>query len=98
MWCKDNSFHYALGANMFSSNHELYNYVEALISKLDEENEEKWSKRFEDALRISSLPGEILGELLKTMRDFRCTEIPNKIKINKEIDRIIIMLEKTLNH
>ncbi len=83
---------------MFSSNQEFYTYIESLMEKLDEANERQWSSTFRDALAISSLPGEILGKLWLTLREFQATEIPQRLGIKNEIQEVTESLGKIIGH
>lgn len=48
---------------MISNNSELYDTVRSLIRQLTAAGEVKWSFALSDALSISSVPGEVLGEI-----------------------------------
>ena len=82
---------------MFSNNQEFYAYIEALCQKLTLANEEKWSKALRDAMAISSLSGEVLGELRLTLKKLQETQIPLRLGIKDEIRDIIRGLDKILN-
>lgn len=83
---------------MFSSNQELYVYIELLIKKLDNANEALWSLSFREALAISSLPGEVLGKLWLTLREFQTTKIPKQLGIKDEIQKLTEDLGKVLGN
>jgi hypothetical protein len=83
---------------MFSSNQEFYEYIEKLIQRLDGANEKKWSAEFNNALAFSSLPGEVLGKLWLTLRNFQTTKIPKELGMKDEIEKVIESLGKILGN
>jgi hypothetical protein len=81
---------------MFANNQELFEYIENLIKKLNENNEKTWGEALTNALRISSLPGEVLGQIWLTLKEFNCTEVPKRLKMKKELQLLIVELEKAI--
>jgi len=79
---------------MFKNNQELYDFVDVLILKLKEIDEQQWAVAFQDAKTISAMPGEILGELRAAFIKFRKTRIPKEIGVQNEVKDAI----KYLNH
>ncbi len=82
---------------MLSSNKELFDFINKLIIKLQEINEENWSKAFKNAMAISFMPGEILGEIRLTLTNFKNTDLPKQLKIEEEINDAIKSLDAALN-
>ncbi len=82
---------------MFSSNKELFEFINFLIKKLDSIGEAQWSIAFSDAIHISFMPGELLGAIRFTLRKFQKTEIPARLDIEKEISGAIDSLDKALS-
>ena len=60
---------------MISNNSELYDAVEKLSKALQNAGQQQWSQSLNDALSISSVPGEILGEIRLQLRNRKETEI-----------------------
>lgn len=81
---------------MFSSNKELFEFINSLIKKLDSIGETQWSIAFSDAIHISFMPGELLGAIRFTLRKFQKTKIPARLDIEKEISGAIDSLDKAL--
>ena len=79
---------------MFSSNKELFEFINSLIKKLEAASEAQWSIAFDDAIHISFMPGELLGAIRHTLINFQKTELPTKLNIEKEISGAIESLDK----
>ena len=45
-------------------------------------------------MNISFMPGEVLGELRDTLRNFRMTKIPEQLNLLKEIDAALNSLDE----
>lgn len=83
---------------MFSSNREIYHFVGTIIEKLDEIQEKQWSSAFRNALSISSVEGEILGETWLTLKSFQKTEFPERFNIKNEVVEAIKVVGKALGN
>jgi hypothetical protein len=51
---------------MFTNNTELFIFIKDLMEKLQSIQENDWSDTFKNAIAISFMPGEILGEVRLT--------------------------------
>jgi len=63
---------------MIRTNNDLYQAVNELIRTLDNTGEQELASGLHDALGISSLPGEILGEIrlqLRRLSESLCSRI-----------------------
>lgn len=80
----------------FSNNEEFYIFIESLIVKLRDENQDDWATKFENALRIGSLPGEIFGELRLNLLALQKTDIPTQLGLKNNIRGAIRALDKAL--
>jgi hypothetical protein len=81
---------------MISNNYELYESIGSLSQKLRSFGEERWSSLLDDALSISSLPGEILGEIRLQLFNLCDTEIPARLELKAQIDESLSYLDKVL--
>ena len=79
---------------MFANNRELFDFIRSLVERLDAAGEFQWSASFRDAMNISFMPGEVLGELRYTLRNFRMTKIPEQLNLLKEIDAALSSLDE----
>ena len=80
----------------FSNNEELYIFIESLIVRLRDENQDNWGTKLENALHISALPGEILGELRLNLLELQKTDIPNQLGVQISIRSAIDALDEAL--
>jgi len=81
---------------MISSNSELYDAVEKLGKALENARQQQWSESLNDALSISSVPGEILGEIRLQLRNLKETEIPDRLGLTPQLSEALGYLEKIL--
>lgn len=79
---------------MFANNRELFDFIRLLVEKLDAIGEFQWSASLRDAMNISFMPGEVLGALKGTLRDFRKRKIPKQLNLVKEIDTALKRLDE----
>ena len=80
----------------FSNNDEFYTFIKSLILKLKDKNQIDWAIKLENALRISSLPGEIFGELRLNLLELQKTDIPGQLDIQHDIRSAIQALNDAL--
>jgi hypothetical protein len=82
----------------FSSNSDLFQFINFLIQELKKINEDHWTSEFKNALSISVMPGELLGALRLTLLKFQKTDFPKKLKVDKDIREAIKELDKALGY
>jgi hypothetical protein len=82
---------------MFSNNKELFDFISSLIKKLQGINEDDWSEAFKNAMAISFMPGEILGEVRLTLINFKNTDLPKRLNLEQEINNAIKSLDQALS-
>lgn len=82
---------------MIKSNAELYASVEAIRTELDSVGEKEWSSALAEALSISTMPGEILGETRLQLRRLRRTNIPGNFGLEGRIDEALCYLDSILS-
>ena len=76
---------------MISSNTELYDAVEKLSKALQDAGQQQWCESLKDAMSISSVPGEILGEIRLQLRNLRKTEIPNRLGLTPQLFEALLI-------
>ena len=82
---------------MINNNADLYDTVHSLRDKLREAGEEDWSLALDEALSISSVPGEILGELRLQLQRVRGGPVGNQLGLNGQIDEALSYLNQILS-
>jgi hypothetical protein len=60
----------------FSNNSELFEFINFLIKRLQETDENAWASKFHDATMISFMPGELFGAIRLTLLNFQKTDLP----------------------
>jgi hypothetical protein len=81
---------------MISNNCELYDAVEKLSKALQNAGQQQWSQSLNDALSISSVPGEILGEIRLQLRNLKETEISDHLGLTPQLSEALGYLEQIL--
>jgi hypothetical protein len=81
---------------MILDNDELYAAISSLIDALQRGGEDRWGVALGEALSISTVPGEILGETRLQLRELRATSIPQKLGIEIVVDEAIAYLDSVL--
>ena len=81
---------------MISNNSELYDAVEKLGKALQNAGQQQWSQSLNDALSISSVPGEILGEIRLQLRNLKETEISDHLGLTPQLSEALGYLEQIL--
>ena len=79
---------------MISSNTELYVAVERLSKALQDAGQQQWGESLNDAMSISSVPGEVLGEIRLQLRNLRETQIPDRLGLTPQLSEALAYLER----
>ena len=82
----------------FSNNSDLFQFINTLIDELKKNQEPHWVSEFENAMAVSFMPGELLGALRLTLLKFQKTKIPKKLKLSKDIQEAIRVLDEALGY
>lgn len=82
---------------MFNNNKDLFNFIMELRERLQEIGEDDWSNIFKNAMSISFMPGELLGEMRLTLRNFQKTEIPKHLNLEREVKAALDALDQALD-
>lgn len=67
---------------MILSNSDLYVTVKAISEELQQAGEEQWSVALSDALSVSTIPGEVLGEIRLQLQRLRSSQASVKLDLN----------------
>lgn len=78
------------------SNSDLYATVEAIRAKLQRAGALEWSSALNDALHISSVPGEVLGETRLQLRRLQRSAIVSQLNLQEEIAKSLKYLDRIL--
>ena len=81
---------------MIRDNSDLYATIKALINQLSEAGEQQWSSALEDALSISTVPGEILGETRLQLQKLQGSSIPSLLGVDSKVDESLVYLDQIL--
>jgi len=80
----------------FANNDEFYAFIRSLIQKLRDNKQIDWATKLENALHISSLPGEIFGELRLNLVELQKTDIPGQLDVQHDVRSAIQTLNDAL--
>lgn len=81
---------------MISNNNELYDTIQSLVGRLTAAGEEKWSSALSDALSISTVPGEVLGETRLQLQRLRASSVATQLRLEQQVDEGIRYLNDIL--
>ncbi len=81
---------------MISNNSELYDAVAGLSKALKDAGQQQWGESLNDAMSISSVPGEILGEIRLQLRNLQKSGIPDRLGLTPQLSEALAYLEQML--
>ncbi len=81
---------------MIQSNKALYQEINDMIDVLKASGEQEFSRKLSDALSISTVPSEILGESRLAIVELSKTDLPERLNIQSKIDESLTYLNKIL--
>jgi hypothetical protein len=81
---------------MILDNENLYAIVQRLSAELREAGEEEWSSALNDAMTISTAPGEVLGEIRLQLQALRASKISAYSSWKDRIDEALSYLDSVL--
>ncbi len=81
---------------MILNNNNLYAVVRSLGEELQRNGDVQWSKALNDALAISSAPGEILGETRFQLQLILASGVADKLNLRGQISEAIDYLNEAL--
>ena len=71
---------------MIRSNKDLYQNINKIIVELKKAGQLKYVKQLEDALSISTIPGEVLGETRLALEALESANVVDKLNIRYDIE------------
>jgi hypothetical protein len=78
------------------TNQELYEAVRVIVDLLRDAGEQALAEDLRSALAISSLPGEILGEIRMTLQRLGSHPVYGKLEIRRRVDEGIDYVNRAL--
>lgn len=81
---------------MIQSNNRLYQEINEIIAVLKQSGEVKYASKLENALSISTIPSEILGELRIALLDLKKSNLSEELKIKGAINESLNYIDAIL--
>ncbi len=81
---------------MVSNNAHLYATIQALSNELRKAGEEEWSCQLTDAMSISTVTGEILGEIRLRLQKLEATQVPDVVGVKSQLMEALSYLNRIL--
>ena len=81
---------------MIQSNRDLYQNLNEIIRILNLSGEQEQAKQLEDALSISTVPSEVLGETRLVLINLKNTKLIEKLNLKIKIEKILQYLNSVL--
>jgi hypothetical protein len=82
---------------VITNNEDLYELIDNLSCRLRDAGETGWSDALKNALSISTVPGEILGETRLQLQKLRKTNLPNQLNLASQINDGVSYIDHILN-
>ena len=79
---------------MIQSNKALYQEINSIIDILKGLGKEEFAQKLADALSVSTIPSEILGESRIALEELSRTELPDQLNIQTKIDESLKYLNE----
>ena len=81
---------------MIQSNKALYQEINSIIDVLKGSGNEEFAQKLADALSISTIPSEILGESRIALEELSKTELPGELNIQTKNEKSLKYLNEIL--
>ena len=81
---------------MIRNNTDLYATVQVLSNELHKAGEKQWSSALNNAMSISTVPGEVLGETRLQLQKLQTSQIPTLRAFKWQIDEALSYLDEIL--
>lgn len=81
---------------MIQSNKDLYQKINKIIEVLKSSGDQRFSQKLSDALSISTIPSEILGESRLAIFELKKTDLPEQLNIKNEVEESLQYLNRIL--
>ena len=85
-----------MSSGRISSNTELYAFINSLIDELKQKDQAFWADRMSNAMSISAMAGEILGELRLALLEFRKTRLVRELNRQADLRQAIRFIDRSL--
>ncbi len=79
-------------------NQDIYDNVDVIIKQLKEIGENDWAFSLSEALQISYMPGEILGELRFKLTKFRETHVVKQLNIEDDMNELLRCIDEAFRN
>lgn len=83
---------------MIQSNKDLYRSINEIIKTLKSAGKNKYASQLEEALSISTVPSEVLGEIRIALVKLNNSEFPKQLGIENEIQMALDYLDRILQY
>jgi len=81
---------------MIQSNKALYQEINSIINALKASGDIQFAKKLSNALSISTIPSEILGESRLALEELSKTDLPKKLNIESKVSETLNYLNTIL--
>jgi hypothetical protein len=81
---------------MIQSNKDLYQEINIIVEILKSSGNDEFAKKIEDALSISTVPSEVLGETRLVLESLNSTKLPEQLNIKNQVENALNYLNKIL--
>lgn len=81
---------------MIQSNKSLYHEINSIMDILKLSGNDAFAKKLEDALTISTVTSEVLGELRLALESLDSTKIPDQLGIKSNVVDALLYLNKVM--
>ena len=81
---------------MIQSNKDLYQSINKIVGVLKKANQLRYAKQLEEALSISTVPSEVLGETRIVLEELEHTELIDNLGIRSDVKLSLEYLNRIL--
>ena len=79
---------------MIQSNKDLYQEINIIVGVIKLSGNVVFVKKLEDALSISTVPSEVLGETRLALENLNSTKLPEQLSIKNQVEGALNYLNK----
>lgn len=81
---------------MIQSNKALYQEINSIIEILNSSGNKEYAQKLSNALSISTVPSEVLGESRLVLKELSETALPIKLNISTKLEEALKYLNRIL--
>lgn len=81
---------------MIQSNKDLYQEINIIVGVLKLSGNNEFAEKLENALSISTVPSEVLGETRLVLENLSSTKLPEHLGIKSQVEDALNYLNKIL--